>query len=158
MKLEVWPHKSLCDQRINIRISDPPHSGKVNKYATLFFQRVKNVIYESKAYFTADSKGNLDLSKQKPDSGSYDFADSMGIIQSLIKVKGKFKDVINNLSRDQSLFIEIKAECSQEHPSTNLERLLMSPEIKRLKIDDEFVGELFYTDNSNNKTIIYLGG
>jgi pimeloyl-ACP methyl ester carboxylesterase len=30
--------------------------------------------------------------------------------------------------------------------------------MKRLKINDEFVGELFHTDNPNNKTIIYLGG
>jgi hypothetical protein len=130
MKLEVWPKKAFCYQRINIRISDPPPSGKVNKAAKLFFPLVKNVIYESKAYFSADSNGNLDLLKQKPDSGSYEFADSMGIILAFIKVKGKFKDVISNFFTDQSLFIENKAETRQEHSSTYLERLLISPEIK----------------------------
>ena len=30
----------------------------------------KSIKYESNAWFTADQKGNLDLSKQKPDSGS----------------------------------------------------------------------------------------
>jgi hypothetical protein len=43
----------------------------------------KNVKYESEACFTADSSGIPDLSKQKPDSGSYEFIDSMGLVLSL---------------------------------------------------------------------------
>jgi pimeloyl-ACP methyl ester carboxylesterase len=34
----------------------------------------------------------------------------------------------------------------------------MSPELKRLKINDEFVGELFYTENGGDKTVVFLGG
>jgi hypothetical protein len=158
MKLEVWPQKALCDERTNFIVSDLPSSGKVKINATLIFPWAKNVRYESEAYFTADSYGNLDLSKQKPDSGSYDFIDSMGLIVSLKRVKGNFKDVMRNISTDQILLIEITAECGQEHSFVKLERLLMSPEIKKLKINDEFVGELFFTDNTINKTIVVLGG
>ena len=158
MKLEIKPLKALCDERINIIITDLPASGQVKIKATLLIPWAKNVKYESEACFTADSNGSLDLSKQKSDSGSYDFIDSMGLILSLKRVNGKFKDVMRNISTDRSLFIDITAECGQESPSLRMERLLMSPGVKSLKINDEFVGELFYTDNPNNHTIIYFGG
>jgi hypothetical protein len=158
MKLEFWPQKALCDERINIRISDIPPAGKVKISAKMNFPWAVNVPYESEACFTADSNGNLDLSKQKPDSGSYDFIDSMGLIVSLKRVRGNFRDVMRNISTDQSLFIEITADCEQEHLSVKLERFFISAGIESLKINDKFVGELFYNDKPDNKTIIYLGG
>jgi esterase/lipase len=36
--------------------------------------------------------------------------------------------------------------------------LFMTGEIKRQKISDEFIGELFYSDNPENKTVVWLGG
>ena len=158
MKFQIQPLTTLCDERINIRIFDLPPFGKVKISASMSFPWAKSVEYESDACFTADSSGNLDLSKQRPDSGSYDFIDSMGLILSLKRVKGKFKDVVRNISANQSLFIDTIAECEQDSSSVRVERLLMSPEVKSLKINDEFVGELFYTENSSNKTIVFLGG
>jgi pimeloyl-ACP methyl ester carboxylesterase len=158
MKLEVRPLKALCDERINIIITDLPASGKVKINVSLHIPWATNVKYESEACFTADSNGCLDLSKRKPDSGSYDFIDSMGLILSLKRVNGKFKDVMSNISTDQNLFIDITAECGQENSSVRLERLLMSPGMKSLRINDKFVGELFYTDGGSNKTIIFFGG
>jgi pimeloyl-ACP methyl ester carboxylesterase len=158
MKLQIQPLTTLCDERINIRISDLPPFGKVKIRASMSFPWAKSVEYESYACFTADSSGNLDLSKQRPDSGSYDFIDSMGLILSLNRVKGKFQDAMRNVSVNQSLFIDATAECGQDSSSVRVERILMSPELKSLKINDEFVGELFYTENSTNKTVIFLGG
>jgi hypothetical protein len=86
MKLQIQPLTTLCDERINIRISDLPPFGKVKTSASMSFPWAKSVEYESDACFTADSSGNLDLSKQGPDSGSYDFIDSMGLILSLKRV------------------------------------------------------------------------
>jgi pimeloyl-ACP methyl ester carboxylesterase len=158
MKLQIQPLTALCDERINIRVSDLPPSGKVRISASMSFPWAKSVEYESDACFTADPSGNLDLSKQRPDSGSYDFMDSMGPVLSLKRAKGEFKDVFRNISVDASVFIDIKAECGQDSSSVRAERLFMSPGSKSLEIHDEFVGELFYTENSGNKTIIVLGG
>jgi dienelactone hydrolase len=158
MKLQIQPLTTLCDERIGIRIFDLPPFGKVRISASMSFPWAENVKYESDACFTVDSSGSLDLSKQRPDSGSYDFTDSMGLILSLKRVKGKFKDAVRNISVSQSLFIEITAECGQDSSSVRVERLFMSPELKRLEINDGFVGQLFYTENSSNKTIIVLGG
>jgi pimeloyl-ACP methyl ester carboxylesterase len=158
MKLDVQPLVALCDEKISIRISELPPFSKVKISASMSFPWAKSVKYESDASFTVDSSGNLDLSKQRPDSGRYDFADSMGLILSLKRVEGQFQDVIRNIAVDQSLFIDIKAECGQDSSSVSVERFFMSPELKSLKINDEFVGELFYTENRSNKTIIVLGG
>jgi pimeloyl-ACP methyl ester carboxylesterase len=158
MKLQIQPLTALCDERIDIRVLDLPPFAKVNIRASMIFPWAKSVEYESHACFTADSSGNLDLSKQKPDSGSYDSIDSMGLILSLKRVQGKFKDVVRNISVDRSLFIETTAECGQDCSSVRMERLFMSPELKSLEINDEFVGRLFYTENNSKKTIIVLGG
>jgi pimeloyl-ACP methyl ester carboxylesterase len=158
MKLHIQPLTALSDERIHMRIFDLPPWGKVQIRASMSFPWAKNVLYESEACFTADSGGHLDLSKQKPDSGSYDFIDSMGPILSLKRTKGKLKDVIRNISVNQSQFIDIIAECGQDSSSVRVERLFMSPELKSLEIHDEFVGQLFYTENSRHRTIIVLGG
>ena len=47
------------------------------------FPWAPSVRFASSACFTADAAGQMDLSRQKPDSGSYDFVDSMGLIVSL---------------------------------------------------------------------------
>ena len=158
MKLKIQPLVALCDEKLGICISEVPPFSKVKISASMSFPWAKNVKYESEASFTADSSGNLDLSKQRPDSGSYDFVDSMGLVMSLKRVEGKFQDVVRNIAVDQSLFIEITAECGQDSSSVTIERLLMSPELKSLEIKDDFTGKLFYTENSNNKTIVFLGG
>jgi hypothetical protein len=98
MKLEIFPLRALCDERISIKVSDLPPSADVTMGASLVFPRAKNVRYESSAVFRADANGYLDLSTQKPVSGSYDIADSVGLIQPLRRVRGKFKDAFENIS------------------------------------------------------------
>jgi pimeloyl-ACP methyl ester carboxylesterase len=158
MKLQVHPLVALCDEKISIVLTELPPFGKVKISTYMSFPWAKSVLYESFGWFTADSMGNVDLSKQKPDSGTYDFVDSMGLILSLKRVKGKFKDVLRNISVNQSFFIDIEAEFGQDTSTVRVERLFMSSELKSLDINNEFVGKLFYTESNNNKTIIVLGG
>src|SRR5271157_3420995 len=148
MKLETRPLVALCDERVNISVSELPASGKVKVSASMSFPWAKTIKYESFAWFTADSSGNLDLSKQKPDSGTYDFVDSMGLIVSMRRVVGDLKDIVQNISVNESLFIDIVVECGQDRACAKLERLFKYPEVKSLNITDEFVGEFFYTENS----------
>jgi len=158
MDFQILPLKTFCDERINIRISNLPPFGKVNIIASMSFPWAMSVEYESSAWFTADSSGSLDLSKQRPDSGSYDSIDSMGLFLSLKRKRGKFSEVVKNISVDQSLWIDLRAECGLDSSSARVERLLLSPELKSLEIKDEFIGKLFYTENTSSKTIVFLGG
>jgi len=159
MRLNVQPIVALCDQKLNICVSELPAYGKVKLSASLCLPWANSVLYESAAWFTADANGGVDLSRQKPDNGSYDFADSMGLIVSVKSQDPKALEKIgHNISVNESIFIEISAECGSDRASVKLERLMKTPEIKSLRITDEFVAELFYSDDPKNKTVVWLGG
>jgi Acyl-CoA thioester hydrolase/BAAT N-terminal region/BAAT / Acyl-CoA thioester hydrolase C terminal len=159
MKLKAEPRVALCDEKVNICISELPPLGKVKIDASMRFPWAKSVLFQSFAFFTADANGIVDLSRQKPDRGSYDFIDSMGLIVSMKPQKAKeFNKVGHNISVDNSLFIDFVVQCDQEISKVKLERLFMAKEVKSQKISDGFVGVLFYTENTSNKTIVWLGG
>lgn len=158
MQLYAEPRKALVDEEIDIRISDLPPFGRVKLSASMRLPWAEKTRFESYAMFTADAQGALNLSTQKPDSGTYDFPDAMGLILSMKMVKGSLKDIVKNISTDKSLLIEITAEHGDKQACVTLERLYKKPEIKSQRITDGFVGELFYTENPSNKTIVALGG
>ncbi len=158
MKFNVEPVIALCDEKINVRISGVSPFGKVKIRATMCLPWAINTVFESFAWFTADSEGTVDLAVQKPDSGTYDFIDAMGLIVSMRMVKGKLEDIVKNISVNNSLFIEFFAEYENNTVCTKIERLFKRRGVKTQKIADGFVGELFYNTNSNNKTIVLIGG
>ncbi len=159
MKLQIQPLVALCDQRINIRVSELPANERVKISASMCLPWATSVRFESAAWFTADANGQVDLSRQKPDSGSYDFVDSMGLIVSMESPDPKaMLKVVRGISVDKSQFIEIVVECGQDRASAKLERLFIARDVKRQRITDEFIGDLFYTENANYQTIVWLGG
>ncbi len=159
MKLNIQPLVALCDQRIDICVSDLPAHAKVKISASMSLPWATSVAFESAAWFTADAHGQLDLSWQKPDSGSYDFVDSMGLIVSMKSTDPKaMEKVVRGVSVEKSQFIEIVVECGQDRASAQLERLFIAGDIKRQAITDGFVGDLFYSENTSCQTIVWLGG
>ncbi|HVN55954.1 MAG TPA: acyl-CoA thioester hydrolase/BAAT C-terminal domain-containing protein [Anaerolineaceae bacterium] len=159
MKLTIHPIKALCDQQVDIGISEMPANSKVKLSACLRLPWAKDVLFASEAWFSADGDGRVDLSRQKPDCGSYDFVDSMGLIESVMSQDPKAMEKISQkITLDESLFIDVTAECGTERASLRLERFLKAPEVRSQRIMDEFVGEFFYSDDPQNKTIVWLGG
>ncbi len=159
MKLDVHPLAALCDQKVEMHISGLPPLGKVKVSASMSLPWAKSVIYASAAWFTADPEGQVDCSRQKPNSGSYDFADSTGLIVSMKSPDPHaMEKIARNISIDESLFINMIAESGQEQAVVRLERWFKTPDIQRLRIMDEFVGEFFYTGLPGRPTILWLGG
>jgi len=159
MKLNIEPLVALVDERVDICVSELPPYAKVKFSCSLSLPWAKDVPFESSAWFTADAMGNLDLSRQKPDSGSYDFVDSMGLIVSVKSQDPKVMEKITrNISVNECLVIDIFVEFEEDRASARLVRLFKTPEIQSERITDEFVGEFFYSDNPQNKTILWLGG
>ena len=159
MKLIAKPNIALCDEKINITVSGLPPGGKVRIEASMIYPWAPATKFKSFAIFNADETGIVDLSKQKPDSGSYDYIDSMGLITSLQCEDAKAIGKIGmNVSLDKNLFIDITAKCEQKTANLRLERILCNKNVKRLRITDDFIGELFYTTNANNKVVLFLGG
>jgi len=159
MKLNIEPLVALVDEKLEICISELPPSAKVKVSCSMCLPWAKDVAFESFAWFTADAMGRVDLAYQKPDSGSYDYVDSMGLIDSVNCPDLKaIEKITRNISVDESLFIDLSVECEGDHASARLERFFKTPELKSEKITEEFVGEFFYSDNPENKTVVWLGG
>lgn len=159
MELHVQPLVALCDEKVSISVSELPPASKVKLSASLRLPWAKDVVFESFAWFTADALGRVDLSRQKPDSGSYDYIDSMGLIDSVQSRDSKaMEKIAHNISVDENLYIDIAAECGSERVSVRLERLLKNPDIQCQSISDGFVGELYYSAQPQDKTIVWLGG
>ena len=159
MKLTIQPSVALCDEKLSISVSELPPCSKVKLSASMCLPWAKSVLFESFAWFTADAAGQVDLSRQKPDSGSYDFVDSMGLIVSLkCQDPQGLSKIGHNISTRESLFIDIVAECGGEKASARLERRFTAPEIKVQNIREEFVGDLFYSEGADRPTIVWLGG
>ncbi|MGK5507494.1 acyl-CoA thioester hydrolase/BAAT C-terminal domain-containing protein [Brevibacillus formosus] len=158
MKLFVGPVIALIDEPIQITVTNLSPAAKLFITATMHFPWAPTEAYEASALFIADSNGTVDLSKQKPDEGTYDFIDSMGLIASMQKVSSKGANIALNISAEHPLVIEMYFECGEERDTVRLERMFKSPGVISQKIHDPFVGELFYTPCTNYKTIVVLGG
>lgn len=99
MKLQIRPLLSLVDEKIDICVSELSPFCKVKISASMSLPWAKDVTFESFAWFTADSAGKVDLSKQKPDSGTYDFIDSMGLVVSMTNKDSKaIEKIVQNIS------------------------------------------------------------
>lgn len=89
MKLQVQPRIAIIDEKIDFCVTGLPPEDKIKITASMHFPWAVSEKYQSFAWFTADSNGSVDLSKQKPDSGTYDYIDSMGLIASLQKINSE---------------------------------------------------------------------
>jgi hypothetical protein len=159
MKLNIEPLVAIVDEKLDICISELQPSAKVKVSCSLRLPWAKDVPFESSAWFTADAMGRVDLSHQKPASGSYDFVDSMGLIVSVKCENPKaIEKITQNISVNESFFIDILAECEGEQVNARLERFFKTPKIKSERINDEFIGEFFYSEEPQNKTVLWLGG
>ncbi len=159
MKIQISPQVALCDEKLDFVVTGLQPFDNVKISATMCLPWAEDVLYESYACFTAGPDGTVDLSRQKPEKGSYDFIDSMGLVVSMkSRDKSAIKKISRNISVDRSQFINFVAECGTQKSMVRVERRFAAEGIKHVKISDVFIGELFYDDNPDRKTIIFLGG
>jgi dienelactone hydrolase len=159
MKIDIQPRVALCDERIGIKIGKLKPFEKIKISASMHLPWAPKIEFESHAFLLANQEGIVDLSKQKPETGSYNYADSMGLINSLKIPKGaKIEEIGNNISIEKSLFVKLTVQGEDESATIDLERIFISKEIKTIKISDPFVGDFFYSDKKIQNTIVLLGG
>ncbi|NMB55971.1 MAG: acyl-CoA thioesterase [Leptolinea sp.] len=159
MKLQIQPLAALSDKKLDIIVSGVPPKSRVRLNASMRFPWAKDVLYESAAWFTADKIGEVNLSLQKPDEGSYDFIDPMGLVVSVKSRDPKaLQKIAQHISINEIMYIEFSAECEGEKVYATVERYFKASDIKSKRILDEFIGELFYTDDPGRPTILFIGG
>jgi len=77
-KLHISPQDSLVDEALTVQVTGAQPDQEVKIMA-----RIPHLKMASEAVFQVDENGQLDLSRQAPVSGSYDWLDSMGLIWSM---------------------------------------------------------------------------
>src|SRR5579884_645623 len=80
-QLSVTPQTALADEPVTIRVSNlSPNQPVLLRAQT---RDDANQFWEAQALFTANLKGEVDVSQQSPQSGSYQGVDAMGLFWSM---------------------------------------------------------------------------
>lgn len=158
MKINVYNLESFVDERLKIMVSDLTPNTKLKVIMKMEFPWCKGEEFSSYGVFYSNEKGEIDLDSVKPIEGTYKKADCMGLIYSLEKSKTEGKNFAENISIDKPIIMNMIFETTTERKEVELKRLFKTEDITTKYISDEFIGRLFYKQNSNNKTILMLGG
>lgn len=154
----VTPENALVDEMIQIQLNGCPPDASVTIYAKT--QDEENNTFQSHAVFKADDSGTIDLSRQKPLSGSYDGVDAMGLFWSMELDDSKKKDFFTKLT-STSMKIALTAEVDQEViAGTMVERAFACPDVIERKVTDEgLTGTLYQpSDYASSPGILIVGG
>lgn len=158
MKISVYNVESFVDERLKVIVSDLTPNTKLKVSLKMEFPWCKGEEFSSYGVFYSSEKGEVDLDSVEPIEGTYKTSDCMGLIYSMEKSKTEGKDFAENISIDKPIIMNMIFETSDERKEVQLKRLFKSEDITTKYISDEFIGRLFYKQNSNNKTILMLGG
>jgi dienelactone hydrolase len=140
MKLTITPQQSLIDEKLSIQLS-----GLNPEQAVTIRARMDEENLESSATFMPDKEGNLDLDKETPLSGDYDWSHSMGLIWALKPKEEEKKPPLSSSRISQEIFSVIfTAEQENETVSTTIERNWLREGVKRISVEEDGLhGTLF---------------
>lgn len=155
--IKVEPARALIDEVVSIQLSDLAPGQNVTVRARTRFHT--SHVWESYATFMADKNGSVDVSAQQPLTGTYETADPMGLLWSMIPPRGEdatsFEDGLDPVIID--LIVEVDGRTAA---SAQLERLFVAPEVTRVPArENGLVGTLFLPgDSGPYPAVIVLGG
>lgn len=158
MKINISDIEALVDERIKIKVLDLIPNSKLKVSMEMEFPWCMGEEFSSYGIFISNEKGEVDLDLAKPVEGTYEAADSMGLIYSLKKSRTEGKNFAENISIDEPIIMNMLFESSDETKEIKLNRLFKTEDVIVKHISEEFSGQLFYKEKFNNKTILMLGG
>ena len=144
VSITVTPESALLDQRLTIRISGLNPNSTVR--LTAKSQAQDTLWWRSKALFTADDRGRIDLDHQAPQSGSYDGIDGMGLFWSMRpdrqpKHADHLAFSIEDFSKPVITAIEV-SDANGATVSASIERRYASSGVRGRTVHDEIIGTL----------------
>lgn len=158
MKVEIEHQEALADEKIRIRIFNLLPDSQLRISLKMELPWCSGEEFSSYAVFIADKAGEIDLDTASPIEGTYESADSMGLIYSLRSYKSTGKNIGDHISIDNPILMNLLFETSTERREVQLKRLFKTDDILVKQIHGDFTGQLFYKKGSGNKTILMLGG
>jgi esterase/lipase len=158
MKIEIKNQEAFVDEKIHIKISElsPLSHLKITFHMELPW--CSGELFSSYAIFQPDDKGEVDLEHASPIEGTYENANSIGLLYSLRLTTSYGKNIAENINIENPILIKISFETSSDQRELTLKRFFKSKDIVVKKINHTFTGQLFYKEHSRRKTILMLGG
>ena len=159
VKIDISPAVTLADEPFHVTVRDVPPGASVRVTARMALPWAPDQPYASDATFLADESGSVDVDRQAPVVGSYDFVDGMGLVASFGRATTKgLGDIGSGVRPDEPLSIELTAECGDSRATATVERPFMTPGVHSERVASPFVGELFYGEGSTGPTVIVPTG
>ncbi|CQR52379.1 acyl-CoA thioesterase/bile acid-CoA:amino acid N-acyltransferase family protein [Paenibacillus riograndensis] len=158
MKINIEHQETFVDQKINIRVLDLNPNSRLKVSLKMELPWCSGDEFSSYAVFVADETGKVDFDLAKPVEGSYETANSMGLIYSLKQSTSTGKNIAENISIEKPIIMHLLFESSIERKEVQLKRLFKAEDILVKQINESFTGQLFYQKNTNNKTVLMVGG
>lgn len=158
MNVEVEHQEAFADEKIGIRIFNLLPDGQLMVSLKMELPWCSGEEFSSYAIFIADEAGEIDLDTASPIEGTYESANSMGLIYSLKSYKSTGKNIGDHISINKPILMNLLFETSTEKKEVQLKRLFKTDDILVKQICDDFTGQLFYKKDSGYKTILMLGG
>lgn len=158
MKIQISKLKDLIDKKLQIKVSDLKPESKLKITAKAELPWCAGEKFSSYGVFIADDNGEVDLDSMKPIEGTYEKADSMGLIYSLKKYKSVGKNIAENISIDKPMIINMTFESENSNKEVRLERIFKTDDVSIVNIDEGFSGKLFINKKAENKIILLLNG
>ena len=138
--LAVTPADALVDAPRTVRITGARPGQRVEIAART---RRAGILWQSRAAFTADAQGAVDMSRDAPVSGDYAGVSAMGLIWSQSPVDSDSRDYFNS-PVTEALVTEISAAADGESAQATLVQRLAAQGVTRREVREEgLVGTLY---------------
>ncbi|URZ18590.1 hypothetical protein CLFE_046780 (plasmid) [Clostridium felsineum DSM 794] len=145
MEIEISNKEDLITQRIQIKILKLKPNSKLKITLKTELPWCLGEEYSSYGVFLSTEKGEVDLALAKPIDGTYENADSMGLIYSLRKSKTQCKNIAENISIEKPMVMNMTFEASGEKETIILKRLFKTEDVIVKNINEkDFAGKLFF--------------
>jgi hypothetical protein len=161
ISISATPEAALLDQRVVIHIVGLTPNAAVLVNARS--QSQDNLWWRSKAVFTADDRGQVDLGRQAPESGSYSGIDGMGLFWSMHPDnEPKKADHLSFAIRDFSAPVITEIDVTDASGVTALaliERRYAPIAVRAMPVNDGVVATLYkYESNTPLPGVLVVGG
>src|SRR5262249_16091265 len=134
-RIEITPSKALVDEKVSIRLTGAKPSQRVTLRARA--QDDQQVAWEAHATFQADNAGMVDLSLQKPITGTFQDLDPMGLFWSMRSESSVSAGSAFVKTGLMPTPIHFSADADGHLlASATLERLFVAPDITHTTISD----------------------
>jgi dienelactone hydrolase len=141
-RIEILPESSLADEALEIRLAGFKPRQRVTLRASLDDDAGNG--WESHAAFTCGEDGAVDLSRQKPASGTYREADPMGLFWSMAPKDTKDAGLYTKANAEPKR-VTFTAEAEGAAAATmEIERIYLAQDAERIPVDEDGITGTYF--------------